>query len=72
MSDSISLSDRFKRFLDAFFGYWGYAEWRSGLDVESIFLLTAEEQCQAEELLLQHLEQGSPVGIQPPSVRSAH
>jgi hypothetical protein len=55
-----SPSDRFKRFLDAFFGYWGYAEWRSGLDVESLFLLTTEEQRQAEELLLQHLEQGSP------------
>lgn len=59
MSDPIGSSQPFKRFMHAFFDSLSYEEWRNGVDVPLLFLLSAEEQSRAEDLLLQHLEQGS-------------
>lgn len=60
MADPIGSSQPFKRFLRAFFDPLTVAEWRDrSFDIRSLFLLSAEENNLAEEMLLQHLEQGS-------------
>lgn len=59
MPDPISSSQPFKQFLHAFFDTLTYEEWRNGFDVASLSHLSPEEQILAEDVLFQHLEQGS-------------
>ncbi len=60
MHDPISTSRSFQRFLRAFFDPLTFAQWRGGsFDIRSLAHLSAGEKHQAEDMLLQHLEQGS-------------
>lgn len=59
MSDSANLSEAYQHFLHAFFAPLTYEAWHEGFDVQSLAGLSAEEQVLAEEVFLQHLEQGS-------------
>lgn len=60
MADPIGSSQPFKRFLRAFFEPLTSAQWRDrSFDIQSLSQLSAEKKNLAEELLLQHLEQGS-------------
>jgi len=57
--DSTSPSKLFKRFLHAYFDTLTHEEWRGGVDIPSLSLLSVEERSLLEELLCQHLELGS-------------
>lgn len=60
MGDPIGSSRPFKRFLHAFFDPLMSAQWRDGsFDIRSLAHLSAEEKRLAEDVLLQHMEQGS-------------
>ena len=60
MSNPIGSSQPFKRFLRAFFDPLTFAQWRDrSFDSRSLSHLSAEEKHLAEDVLLQHLEQGS-------------
>lgn len=60
MDDPVSSSRPFQRFLRAFFGPLTFAQWRDGsFDIRSLSHLSVQEKRLAEEVLLQHLEQGS-------------
>lgn len=59
MSDSPHPPEPFQRFLHAFFAPLTYEIWHEGFDVQSLSCLSAQEQRLAEDILLQHLEQGS-------------
>ena len=59
MPDTPHLSKPFQRFLHAFFDPWTYEMWHEGFDVQSLSYLSAEEQRQVEDMLLQRLEQGN-------------
>lgn len=58
MPDFSKPSEPFQRFLHAFFAPLTYETWHEGFDVQSLSRLSAEEQRLAEDILLQHLEQG--------------
>ncbi len=61
MDNPVSSSQQFKRFLHAFFAPLTFAQWRDGsFDIRALSHLSAEEKRLAEDMLLQHLEQGSP------------
>jgi len=60
MNDPISSSRPFKRFLRAFFDPLTFAQWRDrSFDIRSLSHLSPKEKDLAEEMLLQHLKQGS-------------
>lgn len=60
MIDPTGSSQPYKRFLRAFFGPLTFEQWRDGsFDIRSLSRLSDNEKNLAEELLLQHLEQGS-------------
>lgn len=60
MGDPIDSSRPFKRFLRAFFDPLTSAQWRDrSFDIRSLSYLSVEEKRLAEDVLLQHLEQGS-------------
>lgn len=60
MGDPVGSSRLFKRFLHAFFDPLTVAQWRDrSFDIRSLSHLSVEEKGLAEEVLLQHLEQGS-------------
>ena len=60
MPDPSHPSKSFQRFLHAFFDPWTYEMWHEGFDVQSLSHLSAQEQRQAEDILLQRLELGKP------------
>ena len=60
MVDPLGSSRPFKRFLCAFFDPLTFVQWRDrSFDSQSLSQLSAQEKRLAEEVLLQHLEQGS-------------
>lgn len=59
MPDPIRSSAAFQVFQESFFGPWTESVFRDQIHILSLQQLSAEERKQAEELLLQHLEQGS-------------
>jgi HEAT repeat protein len=58
MHDPNSPSEAFQRFQRAFFGQLTLDDLQDGIDTQSLYLLSTEERFAAEQMLLEHLEQG--------------